>query len=201
MTHKKQKGFSLVELLVVVFMSSLILVAITGLFMYIFGSYRSIRTMQKDVENAQFALNTMSKTLRTSTVMQPTGSTATEEGSVQSAATIYAYDYSTQRCFIFRFSGSALLSGSGATSGADDIERRHNCNFSNSGVAGSLQELTTGTVNGQFYIIPSGDEASGTHRVGRVSISMEANSELAHPVDLQTTVSLHDYTYVGLGTP
>lgn len=198
--RKKREGFSLIELLIVIFLVSLLMTAVTGIFLYMFNSYRTIRTMQKDVESAQFALNTMTKTLRTSTIMVPNGSSALEDTSnPYDTSIVRAYDYSTGKCFVYSFDAGTktLRSGSGSPSNTDTPEKaRQSCNFSTI----SLSPLVTGKVEGNFHVVPSLYDADvANRRVGRVTVGMKVATDAGHPVDIQSTVSLHDYGYVQLG--
>jgi prepilin-type N-terminal cleavage/methylation domain-containing protein len=62
-THKK--GFTLIEMMVSIFIFSFIMVVIGTVFASQFKTYKDTRDIQGDLENAQFALNYVSKTLRT----------------------------------------------------------------------------------------------------------------------------------------
>ena len=66
---QKRKGFSLVEMLISVFIFSIIILIVIGGFAGLYKSYADNKQIQKNIENAQFAINLMSKTIRTSDVI------------------------------------------------------------------------------------------------------------------------------------
>lgn len=205
MFQKTRRGFSLTELILVMLLTSILLLAITGLFGSMFKTYRTARTMQRDVENAQFAMNSIAKTLRTSTIMKPKAGAGAEEetSNITDAKTLYIYDYSKSSCIIFKYSEGKetlySLAFSSSTPDENDPEKsRRGCNFGDN--EGGMQDdednaLTTGDVDARFTVVPSDDSPK---RVGKATVAIGVRTDPNHPVHLQTSVSLHDYVYVGL---
>src|SRR3989304_59518 len=86
------KGFTLIEAVVALFVFLIIMLSLSSTFTQSFSGYRNTRMVQKDVENAQFALNLMAKELRTSTVVSSAGS----------SNTVKFYDHSQNICFEYK---------------------------------------------------------------------------------------------------
>ena len=63
---KKERGFSFLEIMVSVFIFSLMMTTISITFSNLFKNYRNSRAIQTNLENAQFIINSMAKSLRTS---------------------------------------------------------------------------------------------------------------------------------------
>jgi prepilin-type N-terminal cleavage/methylation domain-containing protein len=70
-TPQKSAGFTLIEVMVALFVFLIIMLAMSQTFTQTFAGYRNVKAVQRDVENAQFALNLMAKELRTSTWSAP----------------------------------------------------------------------------------------------------------------------------------
>ncbi len=180
-TKRVKKGFTLVELIMAIFVFSLLMTAVTGIFVKLYWSYRNAKAIQRDAENAQFALNMMAKTLRTSRIIIPaTNSSA--------AADITVYDYSRPsfKCIRYRFNAGSLQTGS------FDAADEASCSVSDQ----NLAPMTTGIVTGQFNIIQNSVSA-----VGKVTISMEvcppggcSGGDISDRVRIQSAVSLRNYT-------
>lgn len=182
---KKNKGFSLVEIIVAMFIFVIMMTATVAFFGKSMFSYRSARAIQKDLESAQFAMNLVAKSLRTSTVF---GSGITTD--------VKIFDYSQGKCIEYKFESSALKYSWGVPAGANDEEKKINCPTTS---MSAPQSITAGTVTGLFNVVPT---SSGV--VGKVTISMKVCPETGcsgNPKDeakIQSTVSLRDYKEAGL---
>lgn len=184
-----KRGFSFVEVLVAIFVFSLVMVATAGIFGNASKGYSSAKAIQKDLEAAQNAMNAMAKVIRTSSVVN------------LSASRVDIYDYSQNKCIIYEFNttNNELLYGANDPQDAADPNPKSTCNFDGTG---SSNLITTGIlipaqVSGSFSGSPS--TASS---VGKITISMEVSPDLTAPgkdkARMQTTVSLRDYTEAGL---
>lgn len=183
-TMTSRRGFTLIELLVSMFMFVILMAAISQIFTAAFAGYRNTKSVQQDLEAAQFAVNTIAKELRTSTVESASGS----------QSSVLFYDYSQKTCFRYSVSGANLRVERGSSS---DENR---CSVGLSGPA----IIASGIIGGKFFVTPS-ERLSGTPptgTVGKVTISLEIGEGvaqgLAHRARIQTSVSLRDYSYVGL---
>jgi len=176
-----KKGFSLLEVIVAVFIFVLVVSAASMTFINAIKGYDNAKTIQRDLEGAQQAMNIMAKTLRTSSIVDDS----------QLPSRLDIYDYSQGRCIVYAFVGNTLQYGS---IGSAD---KATCNFGTI----SLSEMLPTFVTGSFDAVMS---TSTPSFVGKATISME----VCHPdgcgvtyIDkaiIQTTVSLRDYVESGI---
>ncbi|NTW14303.1 MAG: prepilin-type N-terminal cleavage/methylation domain-containing protein [Candidatus Moranbacteria bacterium] len=189
--RKTLKGFTLVEMVVSVGIFAVMSTVIAGTFASGFSSYRSSRELQRDVESSQFAINTMAKHLRTSSVVTPSSAS-------MGATDIIFYDYSSGRCFEYDFQGGILEARwRDATDPTDSEASLAECNsgFLNGRTS---NRLTSGYVDGRFFVIPS-SAVSGSEQVGRIAtyVTVKESSTKTKTAQVQTTVSLRDYDNAG----
>lgn len=186
---KSYKGLTLIEVLISLFVFSLMMAATAEIFTKAFSGYRNTRATQRDVENAQYALNLISKELRTSTVV-----TSLTPPFPRSSPSIKFYDHSQGRCFYYRINASALQVASASSTGPADCTTRN---------VGTPVTISTGRVSGSFRITPScgsvvdPPECTGTKRVGKVTIILDISEDNTHRAQIQTTASLRDFGYIG----
>lgn len=183
---KKMSGFTLIEMIIAIGVFSVMSVAIAGAFTSGFSSYSDTRELQRNVETAQYALNTLEKLLRTSTVVSAAG---------ENVQAITFYDYSSARCFRYRFvAGGSFAAQWFATPDPFGV---------NPCVTGSASfpasaPVTSGYVTGGFTIIPS-DKLSTPKKMGRVTVNLSVKASAGAAIEsrIQATSSLRDYSYVG----
>ncbi len=169
---KSKKGFTLLEVIVALFVFSLVIASSTVVFANMFKGVSSARQIQQNLDNIQHTMNLMAKTFRTSTVVSGSGTTTD----------LTVYDYSQGKCIRYRFNGGNLQRTQTSTS------------FSTSCNAGSdWKNISTGNVSGNFYVTASSDG----NMVGKIttSIVLTHNNQT---VQTQTTSSLRDYTISGI---
>ncbi len=179
---KKRKGFTLIELMVSIFIFLIIMTAIVAIFARQIQAYRHARVSQGDLENAQFAMNYMAKTLRTATVLGRNNEDLRDPAqfeSVQGDADDFSllridgsnklvlYDFSQELCMRFYFAtgegrteskyeDSALWVESMATIGYDQIEEcSEDATYQPSSGDYKLERLTSGYVEGIFWVAPT----------------------------------------------
>ena len=186
-----KKGFSLVEILVAVGVFSIIIIAVV----YVFGrsslSFKSSRYIQRDLESAQFALNLMAKSLRTSSVISPTGMN-------QSNTTIRIFDYSQSRCIQYQFLNNALQTRSAALPAGMSNPVLW-CDTAAMPAWSEMAGSSSGNayLSGNFFTTNSNPPSSP--RVGKVTVSLRICSTPScagspnDQVRIQSTVSLRDY--------
>ncbi|MBU2028496.1 prepilin-type N-terminal cleavage/methylation domain-containing protein [Patescibacteria group bacterium] len=182
---RKQKGFTFIELMIAVFIFALMMITITEIFSSSISGYQKAKITQKNLEDAQFIMNQMAKTLRTSSVIS------------NSTSSIKVYDYSTGKCYNYKFEGNTVKVGSYA----EDIEGEElsavcSNNFSLSLMAAFYVE------SGVFDTIPSdpGDGSDGV--LGKVTVAMSicqiSSSCERDRIRIQSSVSLRDYYNAGI---
>lgn len=122
---RKNKGFTLIEMMVSIFIFAIMMTAISGIFARQISSYKQTRLMAGDLENAQFALNYIAKTLRTASIIGEGTSSSTGTGnglliernqngyeddfwstSIDDGKGLIVYDFSQEACIIFTFRDS-----------------------------------------------------------------------------------------------
>jgi prepilin-type N-terminal cleavage/methylation domain-containing protein len=180
-----RKGFTMVEVIVAIVVFVIVMAGSAGVFASSFKSYKSAKNVNENMKNAQFAMNLMSKTFRTSSVKQAT------------STTVIVFDYSQSSCIRYVFNGTALTKAT-ATAVVSEPACNTGAFFS------APMAMTSGTVTGSFRAVSSaGSDGSNTStRVGLVTVTMEINSgggTTATRARIQSTSSLRDYTVSNVG--
>lgn len=180
MTLRTVSGFTLAEVLISLFVFSLMMVAVAQIFGTAFSGYRSTRAIQRDIDNAQYSLNIIGKELRTSSVVVPVSGPSDVQA-------IQFYDHSQGRCIRYRISGGNLQVASSAVA---DVAACAALSL------GSFTNISTGVISGSFKVIPSA--TTPLLVVGKVTVSLDISEGSAHHALIQTTVSLRDFGNIGL---
>ena len=206
---RTQKGFTLVEMMVSVFIFMIIMTAIVGVFARQINAQKKARIMEGDLENAQFALNYISKTLRTATIigvdtgaggvdlrdlLQSSGEDDFYLYPVNATNGFVVYDFSQEACIRFTFrenyneyDSSALWMESQSSVGVNEIDScileavwQHNDTYKD-------QRLTSGNVTGTFMVAPTRykdhKNSRSTDTMGRATISMKVEPKTSADVD------------------
>jgi type II secretory pathway pseudopilin PulG len=200
--RKFYNGFTLIEAVVALFVFLIIMLSLSNTFTQSFAGYRNTRAVQKDVENAQFALNLMAKELRTSTVVSSGGT----------KKIVKFYDHSQSICFEYKIiddvndklTVSKKNIDTGNTSYYDDPDDPSTFNpflacAGSSGFSSATDliriENTGGKLEGNFAVVPS-DKNSSPKKLGKITISLQISEGPKHTANVQTTSSLRDFGYV-----
>lgn len=174
---KKRAGFTLIEVIVATFIFVLVIAGVSQIFVQAFSGYRNGKIAQANLEAAQFAMNTIAKELRTSSIAK------------SGAKFVQFFDYSQTTCFRYQVNVASnileVASDNKITSLADCVSKDFTL----------YSPVASGIVAGSFYVIPSSETDP---KVGRVTLSLQVGTAVAHPADIQTTVSLRDYALVGI---
>jgi len=186
---KKIEGFTLIEVIVAMSIFVIVMSAVSGAFASAFKAYGKAREVGESLKNAQYALNLMSKTFRTSSVESPTGEKQTDDE-------IVVFDYSQSACIKYKLSSKKIYKLSKTVT--DESECSSSTAFSdNYPIVENVEEL-------KFFTTDSdGDASSGeSMRVGKVTVMMViSNGTVASPtkVRIQSTSSLRDYSKSNIG--
>lgn len=183
-SQSKLRGFSLTEVLVALFVFSVVMVGVTSYFTSITLANQNTKRLQQNLEDVRFAMNRIAKVLRTSVVISPS--------SVGSGSQIRVFDYSQGRCLQYRYASNEILEFISTdippTNGTEKSWCANTASFSQ----GALVSVASGAlIAGNFYVVPSGNTL-GSERAGRVvmdAVITRGN----HSSTLQTTVSLRNY--------
>lgn len=165
------KGFSLVELLVAIFIFSLMITVLTAAFSKVIIARKKTKDVQKSLEVARTAVQIMAKDMRNSTDLKPNGNTAT----------ITMFSNFQEKCLGYRFYDGRLQSSFDV--GNSGSETEPNCASSGS----NWKDMIPSDVSGSFIVIRSEE---GT--VGKVTINMAVGKSGSQQY-MQTTVSFRDY--------
>jgi Tfp pilus assembly protein PilV len=180
---KSPRGFTLIEALVSMFIFIVTIAAVSQLFAKAFSAYNYEKATQKDLESAQFAMNAMAKSLRTSTVASVT------------PTAIKFFDYSQGICFRYAVNGGNLEMAQGNFSPVNDCG-------SYSLQSQAQTTVVSGVSGGGFTMVASSPgppvDAVNPQRVGKVTMYLQVKSGTAAPATIQTSVSLRDYGTAGL---
>lgn len=191
---KNKKGFSLLEIIVAVFIFSLFMTSMSVVFSRFYLGYKKTKYVQKNLENAQAAINSMAKTMRTSSL---TGGPLIP-GSPFTSYSLRIFDYSQLKCIEYEFlnfpdfnlryreTNTGSLSDCGSYIGIWAID----------------SDIISGGVSGSFYVLPSIMDSvdPDDNQAGRVMISTSvcSNSDCSNSsmdkAKIQTTVSLRSIT-------
>lgn len=174
---KVSAGFTLIETLVSMFIFVLVIAAVSQIFTQAFSGYRYEKSVQLDLETAQFVVNTMAKELRTASVVSPASSATTA---------VRFYDYSQNLCFLYQISLPNLTVNQATATDALDCSGKS---------LSSGTVIATGITDGHFSVVPS-DKIGKV--IGKVTISLQIGTGLTHKANIQTSVSLRDYANAGL---
>jgi prepilin-type N-terminal cleavage/methylation domain-containing protein len=178
---KTVKGFTLVEMLVSLFIFALIMVAVSQIFSTAFLSYRTTRSVQHDIENAQYTLGILAKELRTSSIVSASGS----QQSVQ------FYDHSQSKCFQYRINANRLQF-------ASIVPTPNTVAGCAATIFVGFTTISTGNVTGSFQVTTSETPGGPPVRVGKVTIALTIAEATTHQASIQTSISLRDFGNIGL---
>lgn len=187
------RGFTLIEVVVSVFVFLVIMMSVSQTFTTAFHGYSLAKTAQKELETAQFAVNTMAKILRDSSIVSSSGS----------QTTVRFYEHAQGKCFEYKINAtnntiemkSDSVSGTAPMGEQPDVWKTNQCgsmSFSSGYVV-----VASSVHDGNFQVVPS-DGASTPKVLGKITISLVIGEDVDHLARMQTTVSLRDYGVIGL---
>lgn len=176
--------------MVAIGMFTLIMLAVMQIFATSFASYRDTKKVQRNLQATQFAINTMAKELRTSSVLTASGASST--------LNILFIDYSQNggrgTCIRYWVLNGELRKASLDMSASDPNQNRSDCATAAVVFRGVLAR---GISASSQNIIQSEDDSPGPRVVGRVTVGLKVGSEAYNEV-FQTSVSLRDFNYIGI---
>lgn len=180
--QKNKKGFSFLEVIISTFIFSLIIVVAVSAFVSSFSTRKTVRTEQRNLEEARTAMETMAKNIRMSSSL-----TVSDDDK-----TIKMLNNSQSVCLQYSFSNNKLIVAKANFDPDTDVPS----NCSNGIISyGTATELISIPVDGKFNVIPSVTTDPPGRVIGKatVSINIGTGSELQN---IQTTVSFRDYSEV-----
>jgi prepilin-type N-terminal cleavage/methylation domain-containing protein len=195
---KNKKGYTLVEVLVAIFIFVMIMSSAVYFFTSSIFSYKNTKAVQQDLQNAQYAMNLIAKTLRTSSLSGETVSMFK-----QIRPNLRMFDYSQNKCIEYRinFASSGKITSASASPGALVTDYVDWCKTA---VLGQQQTMTTGYVEGMFMSTASGVAPGPVNIVGISTIYLKVCPQsgcTGNPNDevhIQSSLSLRDFTESGI---
>ena len=172
-SSQKRKGFSLIEILVSIFIFVLAIAMLTGSFSSFLKNYSNAKKIQKDVENAQYAMNLMAKTIRTSEV-DPVSA---------SASSLKTYDYSQGKCIEYQIGGNKIQASEATTSAT----KLSDCDWT--GAITNNLTSDNSIISSDSSISATKTDSSGSP-LGKVTIVLYVQSGTSTAIPIQTSVSL-----------
>ncbi|MFZ1736127.1 MAG: prepilin-type N-terminal cleavage/methylation domain-containing protein [Candidatus Moraniibacteriota bacterium] len=94
-SSKNSRGFSLLEVLLATFIFSIIMVGVTSYFVSITVANQNTKRLQQNLEDIQFTMNRVAKSLRTSVFISSPSSHSSQE--------IRVFDYSQSLFLRYKF--------------------------------------------------------------------------------------------------
>lgn len=186
---KKSQGFSLLEVLLSVFIFSVIMLGVTSYFVSIVSANQNSKRLQQNLEDIRFAMNRIAKVLRTSVVVIPT--------SISNVTTIRVFDYSQSKCLQYTFAGNSIGEYSQDLPAGRTDEKPWCASLLTTGFTQNiLVNVASGaSMTGRFVVIPSDDGSGGSEFAGRVTMNANVVRQ-GNSSTVQTTVSLRNYEEV-----
>ncbi|NTW27211.1 MAG: prepilin-type N-terminal cleavage/methylation domain-containing protein [Candidatus Moranbacteria bacterium] len=173
-----KKGFSLVESLLAVFIFSMVAVMTASTFSGLLKNYIVAKKIQRNSESAQFVMNLMAKTIRSSVL-------PASPVSYLNVNNIAMFDNSSAQCVIYKFDAGVLkMVSAGAADGATDISK---CDAVTTPVLADSNLVPLTNAGEIDNISFSGVPSSGAV-VGRIVIMAKVGGSDAS--EIQTAVSL-----------
>lgn len=190
-----RKGFTLVETLIAIFIFSLIMTMISGIFADFMKNYFVQRENQKNVENAIYILSLMEKTIRTSVVYTKSSATVNNintdgtvvpvlDFKVNDGNRLMLYDNSQLKCIVYHFD-SVLKKIEVASAAGDSIADCGDFSSINAYTPLTARDIENVWVQGW---------ASGAGAAGRITVTI-AVKEIGqvNPLTASMTASLRDF--------
>jgi prepilin-type N-terminal cleavage/methylation domain-containing protein len=188
-TKKEYPGFSLVEMILVVAISSIIALAVSQIFLSSIKSSEKNKEMQRDLEESRASMESMAKNIRMSKY------TAT----ASSGSILYMFNVSQGQCISYQFNNTdkvlkyAICSPDTDADGQPVANACQGANGCAGGASYSYSSLTQNNVTGQFYIPFATDRTNIPNRIGRATIRITTGTGTDSEKTLQTSVSFRDY--------
>jgi type II secretory pathway component PulJ len=190
--HKTRKGFSLMELLVAMFISTLIMISVVAAFASAFRAQKTARKVQRDLEDAKTAIEYMAKIIRMSSDVRPRSG---------GGYAVYMYNKTTENCVGFRYDTASKTIKEQRCTPLDPNDPCANGTVNASAgtiavgtdcaSAPSETEISSQLNEARFYVPNYGASSTFPNPIRRVTVRMVMASD--SNARMITTVSLRDY--------
>lgn len=179
----KRRGFSLIETLIAIFIFSFAIAMLSGSFSSFLKNYATEKREQRALEDAQYVLNLMEKTIRTS-IVSTTGGSASLSFQGADGNMIKLFDNSQSKCLAYLYEDKKmkLLTKTGSDTNINSCG-----NFSTGYTSADLTGDNIESVKVSGWVSTVG-------KPGRVSISLAVREVgQTSPINIGMTVSLRDF--------
>ena len=174
----KHKGFTLVEMLVSLFIFSIVATIVIASFVQMVKVRQETKTIQQDMEDARTAMELMAKNIRMSSNVS----------SNVSSNAIYMFNNSQGECISYEISGGAIKQSAMTVPAGSDGSYCLSSNFNSSSYV-SISSSDIGS--------PSSFSVTSTSPTEMGKVTMEFTVQNGSDKEnIQTTVSLRDYAEV-----
>lgn len=179
-----RRGFSLLEVLMAMFIFVIVAMIVSAVFGKTILAYKSTKTVQKNLESSQFAMNQMAKILRQSEIDI---TTSNNDASNPKGTWVDIYDKSQNLCVSYLLDSGEKKLKYGYAAPVDPPGGLSGCSWN--GVYENYSNMTSGYVTGNFSSV-----ASSSSQAGKITVSMKvcADAGCASAASIQTTVSLRN---------
>ncbi len=178
--RKKYHAFTLVEMMVSLFIFSIVVTIVIATFVQMVNVRKQTKAIQQDMEEARTAMELMAKNIRMSSDVQGDGTMPSK--------TIYMFNNSQGECISYEISGNALEQEMIPVPAGGDGLYCVPANFPPGGYA-SVTSSDIASLS-PFSIIPTSSSV-----MGRVTIALQVTNG-SDKENIQTTVSLRDYSEI-----
>ena len=183
----KHSAFSLVEMMISIMIFTVIILVALAVFLRVSSLKSKTGAIQRNLEDARYALDLMAKTMRTSSVVDPTPDVINARNG-QYVSLVKIFDYSQSLCIEYEFSVDGKLTEK--TIGQNKVA---DCDAYDMSGETAYDVIANYVSGGKFYVIPS-----STGVAGRITVVMKVcdTQNCVNSQDnstIQTTVSLRDY--------
>lgn len=190
---KNRNGFTLVETLVAVLVFSLTAVMLSGAFSGFLKTYNEAKRIQKGVESAQYALNLMAKTIRTSFVQKGSLPAVLDATNPRYYSwPLNLYDYSQGLCVQYNLVNNPSTGMNKLQMGTINPTISGDPSTCSYGVGMNINDVTSEDIKSGFLNYLPSNTSSATPYYGLVTISLHVKEpgQTSGEVPIQTTVSL-----------
>lgn len=166
----------MVEILIAVFVFFMAVAMLTGSFASFIKTYTNAKKAQRDVENAQYAMNLMAKTIRTSALVSSDSSITDFPLNI--------YDYSQEICVQYKYNQTDKKIQIGSITPATENDPS-SCQFES---IATFSDLTAGDINSvAITAVPSNGYVLGK---ATIMLGVRDPSQATPIIPIQMSVSL-----------
>jgi prepilin-type N-terminal cleavage/methylation domain-containing protein len=181
---KGRQGFSMMEIMVAVFIFSVVMVAVLAVLVNMMQVQKRAKASQRNLEDARFTMETLAKNLRGSKLVNGYASIV----SPIEVTALETYDYSQGKCikYVF-FSGDGTLKSTPGTYNTTN----GTCTFNAANSTKMISNKNT-VQNMHFYVTKANADSVPRVTISMTVCSLQGGGTCSDQVSIQTTVSLRN---------